>query len=518
MQIGRMLLLVVAVAILAPGNVVSSAPAPQELVIANEADLTVLDPIKIQEAPTSLVAGFVYEQLVRRTHDGKIAPALAQSWKLSPDRRTWTFSLRKDVKFHDGSEFDSSIVDWHFKRALDPREGSLFRGQFSVIEKISVIDKYTIAFTLKEPSVAFLDFVMLTNGAYIPSKLAYETLGAEFPYKAIGTGPFRWGQWVQGQRVVLERNPAWWGPTPKLDRLIIRPILDPNTGVIELETGGVHYIMRASREDINRLAKDPKFVVYRVPTYRARFIEFNVTRPPFDDVKIRQAVNYALNVPEIVNALASGMATPVETILPVESPYHPAKGTYTTNPYNPQKARALLAEDGWRMGTGGALVKGDQALRITLHSPNGRYFMDKEISEVICNRLKAVGVECRVKVMDWAAFLDEVRGGKFEAAFLGWNQSSGEPSLFFDALAATGGRGNYAKYSDTALDQVLREGLIAFSEGRRKLLYARATDIVNKNAWYVPLSNEFKIAIATSRMQGYIHSAPLTDFVPVWLK
>jgi ABC-type transport system substrate-binding protein len=111
-----------------------------------------------------------------------------------------------------------------------------------------------------------------------------------------------------------------------------------------------------------------------------------------------------------------------------------------------------------------------------------------------------------------------VRVGKFEAAFLGWNQSSGEPSLFFDPLAATGGRGNYAKYSDAQLDQVLKEGLIAFSEGRRKLLYARATDIVNRNAWYVPLSNEFKIAIATSRMQGYIHSAPLTDFVPVSMK
>jgi peptide/nickel transport system substrate-binding protein len=228
-----------AVALLATGSV--AAPARQELVIANEADLTVLDPIRIQEAPTSFVAGFIYEQLVRRTHDGKIAPSLAESWKLSPDRRTWTFNLRKGVKFHDGSDFDASIVEWHFKRALDAREGSLFRGQFSVIEKIAVVDKHTIAFTVREPNVSFLDFVMLTNGAFIPSKQAYETLGAEFPFKAVGTGPFKWGQWVQGQRVILERNPSWWGTAPKLDRLIIRPILDVNTGVIELETGGVHY-------------------------------------------------------------------------------------------------------------------------------------------------------------------------------------------------------------------------------------------------------------------------------------
>ncbi len=124
MHIRRSLLVVVAVAVLASGPIVASAPAQQELVIANQADLTVLDPIKIQEAPTSFVAGFVYEQLVRRTHDGKIAPALAESWKLSPDRRTWTFSLRKGVKFHDGSEFDASIVDWHFKRAWIPRKAA----------------------------------------------------------------------------------------------------------------------------------------------------------------------------------------------------------------------------------------------------------------------------------------------------------------------------------------------------------------------------------------------------------
>jgi peptide/nickel transport system substrate-binding protein len=512
------LVVVLLAALLATGGVVSSAPARQELVIANEADLTVLDPIRIQEAPTSFVASFVYEQLVKRTHEGKIAPSLAESWKLSPDRRTWTFQLRKGVKFHDGSDFDASVVEWHFRRVLDPKEGSGFRRQFMVIEKITVLDRYTIAFTLTEPNVAFLEFVMLTNGAFIPSRQAYETLGAEFPFKAVGTGPFKWGQWVQGQRVVLERNPSWWGTPPKLERLIIRPILDPNTGVIELETGGVHYLMRASREDINRLSRDQRFVVYRVPTYRARFIEMNVTRPPFDDPKVRQAVNHALNVPEIINALASGMAVPVDTILPVESPFHPKKGTYTTYPYDPQKARTLLAEAGWRPGPGGVLRKGDQPLRVTLHSPNGRYFADKEISEVICNRLQAIGMECRVKVMDWAAFLDEVRAGKFEATFLGWNQSSGEPSLFFDPLVATGGRGNYAKYSDPQLDQILKEGLIAFSEGRRKLLYARAVDIINRHAWYVPLSNEFKIAIATSRMQGYVHSAALTDLVPVWLK
>lgn len=499
-------------------GVAASAPVKQEIVIGNEADVTIFDPIRIQEAPTSFVADMIYDPLVRRTLDGKVAPALAESWKTSPDRRTWTFNLRKGVKFHDDSEFDASVVEWHFRRALDPKEGSVFRRAFMVIERITVLDRHTIAFTLTEPNVSFLEFVLLTNGGFIPSRKAYETLGEEFPFKPIGTGPFRWVQWVQGQRVILERNPTYWGTAPKPDRLIIRPITDVNTGIIELETGGVHYIMRGSREDLDRLSKDRRFVVHRVPTYRVRFISLNVTRPPFDDIRVRRAVNHALNVPEIMNALTSGMAIPVDSILPVESQFHPARGTYTTYETSPQKARALLAESGWRPGPGGILQKGGRTLRFVLHSPNGRYYMDKEISEVICNRLRSVGIECRVKVMDWAAFLAEVRAGKYEAAFLGWNQSSGEPSLFFDPLVATGGRGNYGGFSDLALDSLLREGLIAFSEGRRKLLYARAVDIVNKNAWNVPLNNEFKVAVTTSRLEGYVHSAARNDFTTLWLK
>ncbi|MBI4280548.1 MAG: ABC transporter substrate-binding protein [Armatimonadetes bacterium] len=518
MHTGRYLILVLVAVLLVLGGSAASAPARQELVIGNEADVTWFDPIRIQEAPTSLVAGMVYEQLVQRNHEGKVVPSLAEGWKISPDRRTWTFSLRKGVKFHDGSDFDASIVEWAYRRVLDPREASGFRAQFSVIEKITVPDRYTIAFTLKEPNAAFLEYVLTTNAAYLPSKKAYETLGKEFSFKPIGTGAWRWVQWIQGQRVILERNPNYWGAAPKMERLVFRPILDPNTGVIELETGGVHYIMRASREDIIRLGKDPRFAVHRVPTYRIRFISMNSSRPVFADLKVRQALNHALDMPQIVDALAGGMAVSVDTVLPVQSPFHPAKGTYTTYPYDLQKARALLSEAGWKPGTGGVLTRDGQALRFVLHSPNGRYFADKEISEVICNRLRRVGAECRVKVMEWASFLEEVRSGRYDAAFLGWNQSSGEPSLFLDAMAKTRGRANYAKQSDPAIDAALDEGLIAFSEGRRKMLYAKAVDLVNKNAWYVPINNEFKIAITSSRVQGYIHSAPRTDFLPVWLK
>ncbi len=497
--------------VIAAGTAVS-APGGQELVIAGEADVVQFDPLYIQELPTSFVAGMINERLVRRTVDGKVTGALAERWKISVDRRTWTFFLRKNVRFHDGSEFDASVVDWHFKRLLDPRSGSLFRAQFSAIEKVDVLDKYTVAFTLRQPNVAFLELVLLANGGLIPSKTAFEALGRDFAFKPVGTGPFRFASWTQGQRVILERNPNWWGGAVAPSRLIIRPISEANTAIIELETGGVHFIQRASKEDLDRLARDPKVVVHRVPSYRIRYIVLNTTFGPFQDVRVRQAVTHAINMPQIVNTLAAGMAVPIDAMLPAGTPWMPPKGTYTAYPYDQQKARALLAEAGWRPGPTRIVQKDNQPFRLALATPNGRYFMDKEICEVVCNQLRQVGIDCSVRVMEWAAFLADARAGKTDAAFLGWNQSSDEPSLFFDALVKSDGRGNYTRGRDATLDSLLTEALIAFSEGRRKLLYARAVDLANQLALYVPVNTEYKVAITTARLQGYTHGAPQTGY------
>lgn len=520
MRIPRPVLILAMIGVLALAGSVSSAPARQEIVIAGEADVVQFDPLRIQELPTSFIAGMVMERLVMRTVDGRIVGQLAERWKLSVDRRTWTFSLRQGVKFHDGSEFDASVVEWHLRRVLDPREGSVFRAQFSDIERIQVVDRHTIAITLKQANVAFLDLVLLTNGGLIPSKAAYDSLGREFPFKPIGTGPFRFVQWVQGQRVVLGRNLDWWGGQVKPDQLVIRPITEVNTSIIELETGGVHFITRANREDLERLSKDRRFVVHRVPSYRIRYINLNTAQAPLNDIRVRQAVNHAINTPQIIKALADGMAVPMDSILPAGSAFNPKPGTYTSYPFNRAKARSLLDEAGWRPGPGGIAQKDGQSLRLVLHTPNGRYFMDKEICEVACNQLRAVGFDCQVNVMEWAAFLSDVRGGRFQAAFNGWNQSTDEPSLFMDALVKTGGRANYSKTSDPALDQILTEALIAFSEGRRKLLYNRAVDMVNKIATMVPINTEYKVAITSGRLEGYTHGAPQTgvEFVNAYLK
>ena len=473
--------------------------ADQEFVIALETDVVQFDPIKIQDATTSSVAGQIFEQLLRRTPDGQLEPALAEDWESDETGQVWTFHLRRGVTFHDGSPFNAEVVKWHFERAMS--DESNFAKQFSIIESIETPDEYTVIFRLKEPSAAFIDNTILTNGGFIPSKKAFEEKGEAFASEPVGTGPFRWHQWVQGQRVELVRNEDWWDEKPKLSKVVYRVIPEANTQVIELETGGVHLITRASREDLERLQNDGRFVVKVEPAYRNRYFMFNVTRPPFDDIRLRQAVIMAVDTKTIVESVAHPLTVPTDSLIPKAS-WAYAEGLKTYG-YDPEKAVQLLEEAGYVKNADGVLVKDGKPLAITIHTPDGRYFMDKTITESVANQLRQLGFQVDIKVLEWAAFLEDVEARNFQMAFLGWNQSSPEPSLFTDALVMTGGRGNDGGYSDPELDEILRQAMRVTDQEERKALYAQAQQIVNDNAWFVWVGNEALVWIYPKNITGF---------------
>ncbi|HLT59021.1 MAG TPA: ABC transporter substrate-binding protein [Limnochordales bacterium] len=477
------------------------AQAPQVFVVALETDVVQFDPVKIQDATTSQVAFQIYEHLLKRDYDGNLEPALATRWESDPTGQVWTFHLRQGVRFHDGSPFNAEVVKWHFERAMGP--DSYFQTQYSVIDRIETPDDYTVVFHLKEPNAAFIDNIILANAGFIPSKKAFEEKGDAFPYEPVGTGPFKWNTWVKGQRVELARNDDWWGDGPKLDRLVIRVIPEANTQVIELETGGVHLITRASQTDLERLQQNPDVVVITKPAYRTRALEFNVAQPPFDDVRVRQAIQYAVDMPLIVRALAEPLLVPADSVVPVASWAYAGEGVLPNYPYDLQKAEKLMREAGFVRDAQGRWTKDGQPLRMTIHTPDNRYYMDVDISAAVANQLTRFGIETNVRVMEWAAYLEEVRNGQHQIAFLGWNQSSPEPSLFTDAKAKTNGRGNYGNYSDPALDAILDEALRVADEAQRRALYAEAQRIVNENAWFIWVGNEALTWIFRKEVQGF---------------
>lgn len=498
------------------------AGVPQHVVIANVADVVQFDPLDIGDAPTSLVVSQIAEHLVARDDEGMFIPGLAEGWDVSDDGLLWTFHIRDGVKFHDGSDFDAYVAKWHFERGLyDEQAPPRFRAQWAgIIEEVRAPDRLTLEMLLWEPNAAFLDVVVMTNGGMILSKQSFDEKGAAAAVlHPVGTGPFMFREWVPGQRVVLDRNPNYWGGPTKIETLTFRPITESNTQVIELEVGGIHYASNLGLDEIGRLMDNPDLRIETVPANRIRHLIMNPTKPPLDDVRVRQAINYALDMPAIVEALIGDLGVPSESgVIPLASWGHPAPGQMEKYDVDVDKAKQLLAEAGWTPDASGRLMKDGQPLRIDFRSPNGRYFMDRVIAEVVANNLGRLGIQVDLQVMEWAPYIAYLETGQFDMIFLGWNQNSGEPSLFFDALVKTGGRGNDAGFSDPELDEWLEQAVATTDIEVRKELYLKAAQRVADHAWYVPLYNEMKVAGTRQELKGYIHNAFHNKFHLMWLE
>lgn len=500
----------------------SQQPVKQEVVVANVADIIQLDPADIGDDPSSIVAQQIMEGLVDRNAEGKFEPALAEEWSTSEDGLVWTFNLRQNVKFHDGSDFNADVVKWHYDRILSDADApARFRKQWGdIIQEVKVVDPFKLEVHLKAPNAAFLDLVVLTNGGMIPSKANFEKLGAkEAALHPAGTGAYVFKEWVPGQRVTLESNPNYWGEKAKLSTLTFRPIAESNTQVIELETGGVHLINKLGQEDVDRLKQNDEVTFEAVPAYNTRALELNVNRAPFNDVKVRQAVMYALDTEAIVTSLVGDLAVPSKSAaLPIASWAHPKDGDLNTYPQDLAKAKALLLEAGYTEGADGKMVKDGQPLKFEMYSPNGRYFMDKEISEVVKNQLTQAGFTVEMQILEWAPYLEKVQKGNFDMAFLGWSQGSGEPSVFFDPKVKTGGRGNYAGYSDAEIDTWLEEAVATTDQAKRTELYVKVAQKVADLAWQVPLYNEMKVGAYRNELKGYVLSPAEQQLYDIYLE
>lgn len=492
---------------------------PQEAIIANVADVVTLDPLDIADAPSGLIASQVMEPLVMRDADGRFIPGLATDWEVSEDGLTWTFHLRQGVRFHDGSPFDSESVVWHVDRLLlDADAPTRFRANWSAtVESVSAPDAYTVVFHLKEPNAAFLDLIILGGGGSIPSPKNFQGRGPkDAALHPVGTGPFIFEEWVPGQKTVLRRNPDYWGVAPRLETLIFRPIPESTTQVIELETGGVHLATKLGAEDLARLKTKPNIRVEMVPAYQVRFFMLNVKEPPLDDVRVRKALILALDRPTVVETLVGDMGVlSGSAVLPLLSWGHPHDLSQPA--YDPQKAAELLDEAGWVMGPKGVREKDGQPLTLNVISSNGRYFADKEISEVAKKEWQNLGINVKFSVMEWAPYLDDVFQHRFHVAFLGWNVSGTDPALSFNHLVKSDGWANFGGVGDPELDGWLEDAQRTHDEALRQELYRKAAFKVADEAWFIPLYNENKLAATRKEFKGYVHTPAFTRFDTVYL-
>ncbi len=479
------------------GGLAWAQPKPGgEMVIGFGTDPESLDPNKITSAPAGMVLTHIAETLLLMTEDLDVAPLLVESWTISADGLTVMLYLRKGIVFHDGVPFNADAVKVNLERFRKATYAFLL---FPRVQTIDVVDEYTVRFNLDKPFAPLISHLTHNFVAIVSPKQIAELPEGKDIMEPIGTGPFKFDKWVRGDYVRIVKNPDYWGDVPYLDSVVFKVIPSDATRLVLLETGQLHAIMRVPPLDAPRVAATPGLEVLNIPSVRTIYIAFNYQKAPFTDVRIRQAINYAVDKEAIVKEILGGAGgvsdAPIMPLIFGHSPQEPYK-------YDPEKAKQLLTAAGFPRG-----------FKATLYHPTGRYMMDAQIAEAVMAYLAEVGIEVKLVTMEWAAYLAFLRKPVEEAVFdmfmLGWgcvtlDADYGLFALFHTSEWAPRGS-NRSFYSNPTVDSLLELGRIAPDPISRKAIYASALKTLWDDAGWLFLHYEGQINAQRTVAKGLIH-------------
>ena len=410
-----------------------ATPTPQEavpkkggtLVISLGTDVPIFDSLYSSGIPNLGIILLVAEGLTRINPTGadpKVLPVLAESWEPSADGETWTFKLREGVTFHDGTPFNAEAVRFNIMdRMLNPDAKALAASAFKMIESVEVVDEYTVNITTNGP-FAGLPAQLAYSPMAINSPTQVQKLGNEDYHTApMGTGPFKFVHHIKGQEVLVEANEDYWGGAPYLDAIAMRPIPETASRLMALEAGESHVIYNVPPRDAQRYKDDPSLgiEVLTPPQQRTIFIGMNNKWGPLQDVRVRQALNYAVDQQAIIDNILLGLTQPMDSPLPPACACYQSTKNYA---YDPDKAKQLLAEAGYADG-----------FEATLHYGAGRFLLDSEVVEAVQSYLADVGVDVEVIPLEWAAFQatwkKPLEESEIQLFFVGWGNPTVDPDL-----------------------------------------------------------------------------------------
>ena len=440
----------------------------------------------------------INEGLLLPNDKNQAAPALAVSWDVSPDVKTYTFKLRKGVKFHDGSDFNAAVVKWNVERVM-ATDGALFGPIFSrLVDKMETPDDHTIIFKLKVPSASFLGtfFDRYDNMFVIQAKSCFDTDGKFI--KPIGTGPFKFLEWKQNDRLTLVKNENYWNPElPKVDKLVLKVIVDPSSRLNALRSGDVHITRKLPIEAVEAgMAKKP--AGYRLVTSVGQTIttNFNVNYKPLSDVRVRQALAHALNREDMNLAVTFGLGQATCQYYPEGMPWHFPEVNCLE--YNPKKAKALLTEAGYPKGFD---------VTYTVAQNNQELV---EAANVFQAMAAEIGVRVKVELLDEATAIGKAFSGDWQMESFGFGMFSDPDTLYLKAFypggiyfdATTGG--NNVKEVTAALEAGGAEG----NPAKRREIYKGITqNLVNHAPWIFLFNYPFSYGVS-DKVKNY---APLAN-------
>jgi peptide/nickel transport system substrate-binding protein len=455
-----------------------SVPTVVRTNIGSEPDS--LDPWKSAATDTEAIFHNVFEGLMLYNEEGEMVPGLAESVSISPDSLTYTFFLRNNVTFHNGKPFTSADVLYTYNNLTGMSGEKAVSSKFSLIKSISATDDYTFTVALSKPSAAFLS---LTSIPILPKGYADQATNP------IGTGPFRFVAYTPGQRVVLERNDQYYDKSrmPKIQRAEIYIMTDESAVVSALQSGQLDFAS-ITAENANMLRSD--YTIYNSPQNMVQVFALNNSDAILSDVRIRQAINYAVNKKDVIEGVFGGYATPLY------SNFSPVMGMY----YNDQlssyyktdlvKAKQLLAEAGYESG-----------FPLTITVP-ANYQAHVDTAQIFSQQLAAIGIKVTIESIEWATWLDRVySNAKYQSTIIGLTGKL-DPDSVLGRYVITYPR-NFFRFSDARFDQLITQAKVETNDQKRIAMYKECQEILTEKAAAVFVCDPNLTVAARKDLKGY---------------
>ena len=506
----------------------ATAGAPQRggtLVVAFNADPETLDPHITTALLASRVLALIHDNLINRDYDGSFKPALAEKWDISSDGKVYTFTLKKGVKFHSGKDFSSADVKYTFERWLNT-EKSPTSFAIKPIDKIEAPDPQTVRFTLKEPYNIFLD-QLAGAWAVMLNQATVDKAGSDYGITvADGTGPYKFVSWTRNQKIVLARNDAYtWGSSmfqnqgpAYVDGVEIRIIPEDNTRLAEFQAGNVHLVQDVPQGDVERLNTTPGVSIVKYDQLQTSYLGFNTRKPPFDDPRVRQAVNLAINRDEIVTGANFGLGAPARTMLTPSTPFYWAGSDQAAPTFDTAKAGALLDQAGWSPGTGGIREKDAQQLILPLWIINpGTAVLQAQILE---QQLAKIGVKVDTKQYEQTAWFAAARSGEQVGFIIGIFFENPDGILYFYFYSKQQPAPNRFSYALPEVDRWLEDSRVNPDQNAVRQDYENVQKKIIEDAVTAPLVHELGTLGKVDAVQGVkVHASRwLYRMTDLWLK
>jgi peptide/nickel transport system substrate-binding protein len=493
------------------GPTLGGGPAYGDTFIqASIGDIGGLIPSLTSDQSSHEVGSLIYDGLVKLDKDLNIAPAMAESWTYSRDCLELTFKLRRDVKWHDGRPFTAEDVVFTYQTMINPKTPAPFKEGFLLVKDAQALDPYTVRVTYDKPYARAVE----TWGTYILPKHVLQPFAEsgtlrESPQNSrpIGTGPYRFQEWKPGEKVVLVANPEYYEGRPYLSRVVYRVIPSQATIFLELKAKGVDYVSTLTGIQYARQTEYPAFRKayhkFRYPASDYTFLGFNLRDPRFADRRVRQAFAHAINKQELIDGVRLGLAREAT------GPIRPGTWAYTDRverfDYDPEKAKALLEEAGWKDRDGDGVVEDREGKPFTLTiRTNQGNDERKKIAEIIQQRLKEVGVQADIQLIEWAAFIKEfVKPRRFEVIVLGLGTGS-DPDQYVVWHSSQRGpdQMNRTGYANPEVDALLEAGRMSCVQSERVRHYQRLQEILAHDLPMIFLYNRDALPVVTARVRG----------------